>query len=86
MMHSEILAEDLEMPDILFQRENSDTFFKKPEKGWKCPMSYFSNSVIAERFEPGGVVIHVAWQPPHQLRPTSLKPIKTLMLIIVSTS
>ena len=60
MMHSEILAEDLEMPDILFQRENSDTFFKKPEKGWKCPMSYFSNSVIAERFEPGGDVIHVA--------------------------
>ena len=60
MMHSEMLAEDLEMPDILFQRKNSDTFFKKPEKGWKCPMCYFSNSVIAERFEPGGDVIHVA--------------------------
>jgi hypothetical protein len=60
MMHSEMLAEDLKMPDILFQRKNSVTFFKKPEKGWKCPMCYFSNSVIAERFEPGGDVIHVA--------------------------
>ena len=62
MMHSEMLTEDLKMPDILFQRKNYVTFFKMPEKGWKCqcPMCYFSNSVIAERFEPGGDVIHVA--------------------------